>query len=1251
MRIVHLAATLVLVSCTAAPLMQPSAPPGSVPGKAVQGPLLQTPQPRQTRLPQESLIDSAVGQLRREGNQDRLALQVLIRPTGFRTQQLELERISHLRAWVEGPGISQTLFNLDGYVSVAVEDNTNLQIMQVPRGQARVVTVQGYQALQDNVHPPLPGATLKAVYHSPENTTDVELTFTWRSTAVASVVEALIAEATENPILLPLLNDLDLPALETLIDQIVYGDDHPVGGNEYQHHPTQLDPEALADLIVAQQGTVPSHNPADPVPTNWLKSLADLALVVRTPQNTAFSNSDIRIQITDPGSPPLLISNTDTADLPDIIPGSWEAIVHIAGLNGGVTERATVQVNAQGQVTLVEGTSANPIVLPPVLKALSDNDAPAGTEITITGDGFDPSVASNNQVFFGSTPATVVMATATSLVVSVPPGVEGAQNITVTANGKTSNIANFTIPREITRLDRSTAAEGQEVTISLSGYDPTQDPGFTVTFTGGVTAVPVSGGVTPGSITVVVPPGAQTGPITVTPTQGDPLLSPSLTITELALTSVGPNNGAPGDTVTLTGVNLQGATGVTFNGTSVPSEDIEIVDDTTIVVKVPVGATTGPVVVTTPYGDATSPDDFTVTGSIVYLSSYGGNPGSSVTIDVSGVVLTSGNPPTITFNSPSGPIPATNVTVIDEDTVMVKVPTGATTGPVSLTPPGEPTITGPTYYVSQPGIILISDMSGNVIEGATPGQQVIISGANLGTTNQICFGQVCTTNFSGTNTAIVVTVPANATSGPVEVRTPSLGNASHPLTISPPPVIDSLIPPDPSNPNTTIVLQGANYSSVTQVTIGGQVIPPSDYTINSDNTLTINQVPDDPVLGVITVTNPAGTAVASLTYKNVLNFLGNGGTAPNTVQPTLVVNQPHGVNVDSEGNIYVADLGFLYAPPYENFGYSSAIHKFSSTGQHIWSTGSSVPSDWVSNGYPSRYSRPGFTDGTIATSQVSSPEDMANDAAGNIYVADTANHAIRKITTTGDVVTLARVPGPEGIEIDREGRLYVTSNFPPNPSSIQASNTAYVLRIDDLDTIPPNLVSAPYNPNAAQEDNRWTSNVTKIAGGNITLTDPTGVVSPLDSVRFKHLEGLGIDGNGHIYVADVDSYQVRKLDIDNDQATIFASVGASSPTTTQPNIYMHEIRVDRVGNVFVPSPTAGPAVGVYLITPQGRISLIAGRSTGVTGLQDGDPLTEASFTSPRAVDFGPDGSLYVADTSWGIRKIERYHPAANLQMP
>ncbi|HEY9841856.1 MAG TPA: hypothetical protein V6D23_15445, partial [Candidatus Obscuribacterales bacterium] len=208
---------------------------------------------------------------------------------------------------------------------------------------------------------------------------------------------------------------------------------------------------------------------------------------------------------------------------------------------------------------------------------------------------------------------------------------------------------------------------------------------------------------------------------------------------------------------------------------------------------------------------------------------------------------------------------------------------------------------------------------------------------------------------------------------------------------------------------------------------------------------------------------------------------------------------------------------------------------------------------------------------------------------------------------------------------------------------------AYVLRIDDLNTIPANLATLPYNPNDPVEDNRWSSNVTKIAGGNISVGSANETVSPIADARFAHLEGLGIDGQNRIYIADVENYQIRRIDPANNQVTVFASMSSATPSTTSPTVYVHEIRVDRAGNVFIPSPSVSPALGVYLITPEGKISLIAG--TGTSGLMDGDPLKEATFVSPRGIDFGPDGTLYIADIGWGVRKIERFHPAYNLQMP
>jgi sugar lactone lactonase YvrE len=124
-------------------------------------------------------------------------------------------------------------------------------------------------------------------------------------------------------------------------------------------------------------------------------------------------------------------------------------------------------------------------------------------------------------------------------------------------------------------------------------------------------------------------------------------------------------------------------------------------------------------------------------------------------------------------------------------------------------------------------------------------------------------------------------------------------------------------------------------------------------------------------------------------------------------------NGPRGVAVDAKGNVYVADTG------------NHRIRMISPAGQVTTLAGGSEP---------------GYKDGKGSEARFNYPADIAADAAGNLYVADTANHCIRKITPEGVVTTLAGngKPGdtdgplaeaqfraPEGVAVDSQGNVYV----------------------------------------------------------------------------------------------------------------------------------------------------------------------------------------------------------------------------------
>jgi sugar lactone lactonase YvrE len=193
-------------------------------------------------------------------------------------------------------------------------------------------------------------------------------------------------------------------------------------------------------------------------------------------------------------------------------------------------------------------------------------------------------------------------------------------------------------------------------------------------------------------------------------------------------------------------------------------------------------------------------------------------------------------------------------------------------------------------------------------------------------------------------------------------------------------------------------------------------------------------------------------------------------------------NEPVGVAVGSGGDVYVADTG------------NNSIRKITTAGV-------------VSTLAGSAGSSPGSLDGTGTAALFSGPSGIAIDSTGTLYVTDTANNSIRKVTQAGVVTTLVGDPPnagstdgtttgalfnqPIGIAIDSSGNLYVADSANDTIRKITSGGTT-----------------------------------TTLAGlaGNPGSTDGTGALA-----RFKNPRGLTIDSSGNLYVADTGNSTIRKV--------------------------------------------------------------------------------------------------------------------------
>lgn len=232
------------------------------------------------------------------------------------------------------------------------------------------------------------------------------------------------------------------------------------------------------------------------------------------------------------------------------------------------------------------------------------------------------------------------------------------------------------------------------------------------------------------------------------------------------VTSFSPACGVVGTSVAITGTGFTGMTDVTFNGTSATTETF--VSDTSATALVPAGATTGKIEVITPNPDTPSSADFTVetapaAPTITSFTPTSGVIGTSVTITGTKFCGTT----SVKFNNVS----ATTFTVNSATSITATVPTGATTGKISVTNTVATVNSTADFVVAgTPTITSFTPTFGPV------GKSIKITGTNFSgtgfTTTSVKFNGVTATFVVNSPTQITATVPTGATTGKITVTTP-----------------------------------------------------------------------------------------------------------------------------------------------------------------------------------------------------------------------------------------------------------------------------------------------------------------------------------------------------------------------------------------------------------------------------------------------------------------------------------------------
>ncbi|MEO6995232.1 MAG: immunoglobulin domain-containing protein [Lacunisphaera sp.] len=393
------------------------------------------------------------------------------------------------------------------------------------------------------------------------------------------------------------------------------------------------------------------------------------------------------------------------------------------------------------------------------------------------------------------------------------------------------------------------------------------------------------------------------------------------------------------------------------------------------------------------------------------------------------------------------------------------------------------------------------------------------------------------------------------------------------------------------------------------------------------------------VTGAVLLASLTLTAHAQLSYATPYSFttLAGAVSAGSVDGPGSVArfNSPSSVAVDATGNIYVADTS------------NGTIRKISRAGV-VTTLAGKAGAPFVPHTSP---------DGTGSDAWFSDPIGIAVDSTGTVFVTD-GNNALRKITPAGSVTSLSGdFNVAKAIAIDAAGNIYIADTFnnairrtPPmgGPPTLVAGGS-----FGSADGI--GSAAQFYNPSGIAVGpageiyvaDTWNHTIRKISSSGVvtTFAGSAGAQGSTDGsgadARFSFPAGLALDGSGNLYVADSGNSLIRKISASGMVTTIAGLAGQSghvdgAARSAQFNL-PQALALDPLGNLLVADTRNNT---IRKITPDGIVSTIAGLApSDARGSVDGLG-SAARFNLPTGICLGPEGSLFVADRfNNTVRKI------------
>ena len=388
--------------------------------------------------------------------------------------------------------------------------------------------------------------------------------------------------------------------------------------------------------------------------------------------------------------------------------------------------------------------------------------------------------------------------------------------------------------------------------------------------------------------------------------------------------------------------------------------------------------------------------------------------------------------------------------------------------------------------------------------------------------------------------------------------------------------------------------------------------------------------------------SPAGI-ITTVAGNGVPGYSGDGGPATSAA---LVA--PEGVAIDAAGNLYIATNVWV-----RKVSPGRIISTFAGSGQ-IGFSGDGGPA---------------------VSASLNFPYAVTSDVSGNVYIADTQNARLRKVSLGGSITTIAGIgyanfsgdggaattaslSRPSGLAVDSAGSLYIADVYNYRIRKIGAGGTIATVAGNGVPGSSgdggPATNASLNEPVGVAVDGVGSLYITEFRNNHVRKASPAGIITtivgtgvfgfsgdggPAANATLGNPSGIALDAAGNLYIADTFNHRIRKVTSAGIITTVAGSgpigvgrggfSGDGGPATSALLNGPFGVAVDAAGNLYVADFGNNR---IRKVMPSGIISTVAGGGS-VSNWQNGDSALAVRLFSPKAVTVDLAGNLYIGENN------------------